>query len=94
MYDSIEDHYCYKGTTVLKNRRGLRTQQALDRFELAITAQRATEALPLGKLDELHYKRIHRHLFQDVYTWAGEYRDSESVKVTARSAIQNTFRVR
>ncbi len=52
MYDSIEDHYCYKGTTVLKNRQNLRTQQALDRFELAITAQRATEALPLGKLNE------------------------------------------
>lgn len=75
MYDSIEDHYCYKGTTVLKNRRNLRTQQALDRFELAITAQRATEALPLGKLNEPHYKRIHWHLFRDVYAWAGEYRD-------------------
>jgi len=75
MYDSIEDHYCYKGTTVLKNRRDLRSQEALDRFELAITAQRATEALPLGKLDEFHYKRIHWHLFRDVYTWAGEYRD-------------------
>lgn len=54
MYDSIEDPYCYKGTLVLKNRRNLRTQEALDRFELAITAQRATEALPLGKLNELH----------------------------------------
>lgn len=75
MYDSIEDHYCYKGTTVLQNRRNIRTQEALGRFELAITAQRATEALPLGKLNELHYKRIHWHLFQDVYTWAGEYRD-------------------
>ncbi|HUD86075.1 MAG TPA: Fic family protein [Xanthobacteraceae bacterium] len=75
MYDSIEDYYCYKGTTVLKNKRNLHGQEALDRFELAITAQRATEALPLGKLNEFHYKRIHRHLFRDVYTWAGEYRD-------------------
>jgi cell filamentation protein len=75
MYDSIEDHYCYKGTTVLKNRQGLRIQEALDRFELAITAQRATEALPLGKLNELHYRRLHRHLFRDVYAWAGDYRD-------------------
>lgn len=80
MYDSVEDHYCYKGTTVLKNRRDLRTQEALDRFELAITAQRATEALPLGKLNELHYKRIHWHLFRDVYTWAGEYRDARISK--------------
>jgi len=75
MYDSIDDHYCYAGTTVLKNRRNLRKREVLDQFELAITTQRATEPLPLGKLNELHYKRIHRHLFRDVYAWAGEYRD-------------------
>jgi cell filamentation protein len=75
MYDSIDDPYCYPGSTVLKNRRNLRTQEALDRFELAISAQRSTEALPLGTLNELHFKRIHWHLFRDVYTWAGEYRE-------------------
>ena len=75
MYDSIDDHYCYAGTTVLKNSRNLRKQEALDRFELAISTQRATEPLPLGKLNEFHYKRVHRHLFRDVYSWAGEYRD-------------------
>ena len=75
MYDSIDDHYCYAGTTVLKNRRDLRKQEALDRFELAISTQRATEPLPLGKLNEFHYKRIHWHFFRDVYAWSGECRD-------------------
>jgi cell filamentation protein len=42
MYDSIDDPYSYPGTTVLKNRRNLRTQEALDRFELAMTAMRST----------------------------------------------------
>jgi cell filamentation protein len=74
MYDSVDDPYCYPGTTVLKNRRDLRTQQALDRFETAITAQRFDEPLPAGKLTEQHYCRVHRHLFRDVYGWAGEYR--------------------
>jgi len=74
MYDSIDDLYCYAGTTVLKNRRYLRTQEALDRFEIAITAQRFDEPLPTGKLTEQHYCRMHRHLFRDVYDWAGEYR--------------------
>lgn len=74
MYDSVDDPYCYPGTTVLKNRRNLRTQQALDRFETAITAQRFDEPLPSGKLTEQHYRRVHRHLFKDVYDWAGEYR--------------------
>lgn len=74
MYESIDDPYCYPGTTVLRNRRNLRRQEALDRFETAITAQRFDEPLPAGKLTEQHYQRVHRHLFRDVYTWAGEYR--------------------
>ncbi len=75
MYDSIDDPYCYPRTTVLKNRRNLRTQEALDRFETAITAQRFSEPLPTGKLTEQHYRRVHRHIFRDVYAWAGEYRE-------------------
>jgi len=75
MYDSIEDPYCYPGTNVLKNRRNLRTQDALDRFETAIAAQRFNEPMPSGKLTEQHYRRVHRHIFRDVYTWAGEYRE-------------------
>jgi len=74
MYESIDDPYCYPGTTVLRNRRNLRTQKALDRFETAITAQRFDEPLPAGKLTERHYQRVHRHLFRDVYAWAGQYR--------------------
>ena len=76
MYDSIDDPYCYPGTTVLKNRRNLRTQEALDRFEIAITAQRFNEPMPAGKLTEQHYQRVHRHIFRDVYNWAGEYRET------------------
>jgi len=30
--------------------------------------------LPEGNLDPTHYRRIHHHLFQDIYTWAGQYR--------------------
>jgi len=75
MYDSMDDPYCYPGTKVLKNRRNLRAQELLDRFETAITAQRFNESMPAGKLTEQHYRRVHRHIFKDVYTWAGEYRE-------------------
>lgn len=30
--------------------------------------------LPVGELDLPHYRALHRHLFQDVYAWAGELR--------------------
>ena len=74
MYDAVADPYCYPGTTVLKNRRGFRTQAALDRFETISTAQRADEPLPHGRLSVSHYRAIHHHLFQDVYAWAGKFR--------------------
>jgi cell filamentation protein len=74
MYDAVEDPYCYPRTIVLKNRAGLRTQRALTRFETAMAAQRADEPLPVGRLDVRHYRAIHRHLFQDIYAWAGQFR--------------------
>src|SRR4051812_3788419 len=74
MYEVHDDTYCYPGTTVLKNLLDLKEQAELDAFEAEITNQRALEPLPVGLLDPIHYKAIHRHLFQDVYAWAGELR--------------------
>jgi cell filamentation protein len=36
--------------------------------------QRAEEPYPAGRLSVSHFKAIHRHLFQDVYAWAGRFR--------------------
>ncbi len=74
MYESKSDPYCYPGTDVLKNRLGLRDRKALTAFEAEITAQRAAEPLPAGRLSYVHYRAIHKHLFQDVYAWAGKLR--------------------
>jgi cell filamentation protein len=74
MYEAVSDAYCYPRTTVLKNRAGLRTQADLDFFEEEATAQRFAEPLPAGKFDLRHLRAIHRHLFQDVYPWAGSLR--------------------
>jgi cell filamentation protein len=73
-YRAAADPYCYARTNVLKNRLGLRSAAALRDFEAEITAQRASEPFPAGRLTITHYKAIHRHLFQDVYSWAGRYR--------------------
>jgi cell filamentation protein len=83
MYEAFDDPYCYPGTSVLKNRLDLRTQSELQEFEAMITAQRADEPLPAGRLDCDHYLAIHRHLFQDVYDWAGQVR-------TVRMAKENS----
>lgn len=43
-------------------------------------ADRAAEPLPAGRLTASHYRAIHRHLFQDVYAWAGRYRTVRMTK--------------
>ena len=74
MYEVHDDTYCYPGTTVLKNKLNLRDENQLGEFEAEITDQRASEPLPDGALGFAHYKAVHRHLFQDVYDWAGQTR--------------------
>jgi cell filamentation protein len=74
MYDAIADPYTYENSTVLVNKLGLREQAELDAFEAEISTARALEALPEGDLNFQHFKAIHRHLFQDVYEWAGQIR--------------------
>ncbi len=71
MYDAVDDPYTYENSTVLINKLDLRDQTELDDFEAEISAARAKEALPEGSLDFAHYCAVHRHLFQDVYDWAG-----------------------
>jgi len=80
MYEARQDPYCYSGTDVLKNRLGLREAAKLAAFEAEITAQRAAEPLPAGRLSYGRYRAIHRHLFQDVYAWAGRPRTIRMAK--------------
>lgn len=74
MYQAEPDPYCYPGTDVLKNKAGLKSPAKLERFETAMTFARSEEPLPNGRLSAAHYCAVHRHLFQDVYEWAGKYR--------------------
>lgn len=74
MYEALDDPYCYPGTSVLKNRLDLRSQEQLDAFEAEITTQRGHEPFPDGNLDYEHYRSIHHHLFQDIFDWAGTIR--------------------
>lgn len=74
VYAAEPDPWCYPGTTVLKNLAGLTDQAELDEFEFAMYLSRAEEPFPTGDLGYGHYCRIHNHLFQDVYEWAGRPR--------------------
>lgn len=79
-YDVFDDPYCYKGTPVLKNRARIRDAKTLDDFELEMSMLRSLEPLPVGRFTPAHYRSVHHHLFQDVYTWAGKYRTVRTFK--------------
>ncbi|WP_144794115.1 Fic/DOC family protein [Corynebacterium singulare] len=71
------ENYFIPGTKVLKNRLGLDDAEELRIVEEKMVFLRIAEleAAPLeGAFDYAHFKAIHRHLFQDVYEWAGEER--------------------
>jgi cell filamentation protein len=74
MYEARPDPYCYADSDVLRNKAGLTKRDELEAFETAMTLARSQEPLPLGLLSVTHYRAIHRHLFQDVYDWAGRFR--------------------
>lgn len=79
-YDSFDDPYCYAGTSVLKNRLGLRGYAELEAFEHESVSAKGEAELPSGAFDPVHYCAIHRYLFGDVYAWAGEYRTVRTAK--------------
>lgn len=71
------DPYIDPETGILRNKVGARSQRDLDAAEADLAAYRTLELFqrpikPTGDLDEL--RAIHRHLFQDVYQWAGALR--------------------
>jgi cell filamentation protein len=74
IYTAESDPLCYPGTTILKNLLDLHSQDALDEAELALTLTRFDEPFPAGNLDADQYFAVHRHLFQDIYSWAGRIR--------------------
>jgi cell filamentation protein len=76
----VTDPYVYPGTSVLKNRAGYKDAEKLNQFERRRTKDRLRDPLPNGRLDVAHLKAIHRHLFQDVYEWAGTIRTLDIAK--------------
>jgi len=77
---SGDDPYLYPGAPVLRNRLGLTDPDQLDKVERRLVAQRIAEGAPTGHFDLAHLRAIHRHLFQDLYAWAGELRTVEIAK--------------
>jgi len=71
------DPYVYPGTDVLNNLRDIRDPEILAEFEAEATARRILElgnSPPKGECNTAHLRSIHKHIFQDVFAWAGKFR--------------------
>ena len=72
-----DDPYLIPGSDTLLNLPGIVAPERLAQFEADVTRARMIEldSHPLpGRWDLEHLQRIHRHIFQDVYPWAGMLR--------------------
>lgn len=73
------DPYLLPGTTVLRNEFGVESADVLADLEFVATAGRMAQwlhGLTAGR-PQLGVRTLHRHLFSDVYSWAGELRACE-----------------
>jgi len=70
----MSDPYVYPGTNVLKNRRDLRNHDDAAKFERLMSRERLTTSPPPANINYDGYKKLHHHIFQDVYDWAGKPR--------------------
>jgi len=80
----MPDKYTYPDTEVLKNKFNVRDTLLLHAYERKYVPKRAVELAenPIaGNFDLKHLQKIHEHLFQDIYTWAGKVREVDIGKV-------------
>lgn len=76
----MADPYVYPGTSVLRNKENIRNAEDLEAFERRMTLQRMSEGLHSVQISAGGFRELHRHLFQDVYDWAGQDRIVELAK--------------
>lgn len=88
------DKACYPGTDVLVNKFNVRDADASRAIEYKFASVRELELAvsPIeGKFDFEHLQAIHKHVFQDMYDWAGEVRSVDFAKRNRTTGYVNRF---
>lgn len=81
----MDNKYCYQGTSILKNKLNIHDKDRLLMAETRLAAIRLCQLYekPVqGAFDFNHLCRIHHHIFQDLYDWAGETRTVNIAKTS------------
>ena len=83
--DKGDIKYCYPGTNVLRNKLNIQDLDILHEAERDYSSIRQVELYKKGITGDFSLKHlcsIHRQLFQDIYSWAGELRTVDISKGT------------
>lgn len=84
--------YCYPDSDILINKLNLKDKNKLMASEIELASNRLFELQkrPVnGRFDFSHLCEIHRRIFQDLYTWAGEPRTVNISKGNLFCLVQN-----
>ena len=91
-YDNEKDaKYCYPGTNILKNKLNIKDPDILHKAERDYSSVRQAELATKGVTGDSsfsHLCSIHKHLFQDIYSWAGNARTVDISKGTIFCLVQ------
>lgn len=83
VYTTVQSMYCYSDSDVLKNKLHIRDKAELKQAEEEFVAVKQLVLLqePIkGRFTKTHLMRIHRFLFEDVYSFAGHIRKEQISK--------------
>lgn len=73
----MRDPYLYPSSDVLKNLAGIRNEETLKEMEADYTLYRLSEIVSNNFINDFSFRDLcamHKHIFQDVYEWAGKTR--------------------
>lgn len=88
-YELPNSIYCYKNSNVLINKLNIKDAIELEKYERKITLLKLYELRQnnlLGNFDIYHFIGIHRFLFEDIYPFAGLFRNENISKGNFRFA--------
>lgn len=88
------DKACYAGSDVLINKFGVKDAEIARAIEYKFASVRDLElsANPIeGEFNFSHLQKIHEHLFQDLYDWAGKTRTVDFAKRSKQTGLVSKF---
>ncbi len=89
-YEQRNSKYCYPNSEVLINLLNITEEKKLQNYEAKITAAKSLGLRKqgvTGNFDKKHFLSIHKYLFEDIYPFAGKFREENIAKGEFRFAM-------